>query len=59
MEYRQRGPSDRIAQRSWLLPACVASLPISALAASVSMKPGATLRTRTPCGPTSFDRPLL
>jgi hypothetical protein len=36
-----------------------ASLSISAVAAVVSVKPGATLTTRTPFGPTSFERPLL
>ena len=30
---------------------------ISAVAAVVSVKPGATLTTRTPCGPTSFEAP--
>jgi hypothetical protein len=55
-------PSDRIncsraAVRS--VPEFAASLSISAVAAVVSMKPGATLTTRTSFGPTSLERPLL
>ena len=55
-------PSDLIS--SWRAefrstPELAASLSMSAVAAVVSMKPGATLTTRTPLGPTSFESPLL
>src|SRR5262249_46582542 len=41
------------------VPAIWARRAISPCAAVVSMKPGATVLTRTPLGPTSFDSPLL
>ena len=41
------------------VPALAANRSIRAVAAVVSMKPGATLTTRMPLGPTSFDSPLL
>lgn len=41
------------------VPELAASRSISAVAAVVCMKPGATLTTRMPLGPTSFERPLL
>jgi hypothetical protein len=41
------------------VPEVSASRSISAVAAVVSVNPGATLTTRTPFRPTSFERPLL
>jgi hypothetical protein len=41
------------------VPDCFDKRSMSASAADVSMNPGATVLTRIPLGPTSFDKPLL
>ena len=61
---RPIGMPPNALMRSWRadsssLPAPAASLAIIAVAAAVSVKPGAILSTRTPFGPISFDKPLL